>query len=368
MRTRNIRQVARARAMRAEPTEAERQALASSCAIGACKRSSSAGRRRSALTSPTFVCIAHRLVVEAMDRSMPKAARRRRDAWLARRAIAFCGSGTADDSDVQARKRAGDDRRRVAGCHGGAARPHLKPAPRAGEAASAPHPRLRGHLLPARRREGRDDPPRAALRRTGGDDEFFVSARGLASRGDGRARGRAGACGDRDRGSQHARRRRARACLRARERGGDGGHARRSRRAARLRRRRAGHARLSEKSRGLRPALPDPDGGKFARAQGRMPAELEDLLEHGEGLQIVALPFSPSGDGSPQRRRRPLSRAWKGARARRAHLARLREAFGPRLWIGASLTYGEDMRGGARAARGAGARKSARRCSRPTTR
>ncbi len=47
-----------------------------------------------------------------------------------------------------------------------------------------------------------------------------------------------------------------------------------SRRAARLRRRNARRPRLSEGPRGLRPALPHSHRGKFARAEGRVPAEI----------------------------------------------------------------------------------------------
>ena len=56
----------------------------------------------------------------------------------------------------------------------------------------SPHFRMRRSVV-AR------DPARAAVRRIGGDDEFFVSARSLASRGNGRARRRARARRDRDR-------------------------------------------------------------------------------------------------------------------------------------------------------------------------
>ena len=46
----------------------------------------------------------------------------------------------------------------------------------------------------------------------------------------------------------------------------------------------------------------------------------------------------------------------------------LRDAFGRRLWIGASLTYGEDMRGALAGAHELSRKSSARRFSRPTTR
>ena len=74
---------------------------------------------------------------------------------------------------------------------------------------------------------------------------------------------------------------------------------------------------------------------------------LKDLLDRGEGLQIVALPPSPKGDG----KNASLSQEDKEKLDYKemdegAAVALLREAFGKRLWIGASLTYGEDMRGG----------------------
>ena len=129
-------------------------------------------------------------------------------------------------------------------------------------------------IAPRQRRGEGDDPPRAALRRIGDDDEFFVFARGVAPGGDGRTRCRVRACRNRDRRPQYACGRRARACLRARKQGGARGHARRSGRAARLRRRNARRPRLSEGPRGLRPALPHSHGGKSARAEGRVPAEI----------------------------------------------------------------------------------------------
>src|SRR5208282_1550087 len=114
---------------------------------------------------------------------------------------------------------------------------------------------------------------------------------------------------------------------------------------------------------------------------------LDDLLEHGEGLQVVVMErakpsFSPCGrrwrdspskDGRSKERpmapdegsgaQAPLganpspltSLPPKGVRkdarlstgyGERGILSQLREAFGPRLWIGASLTYERDMRGG----------------------
>ena len=71
--------------------------------------------------------------------------------------------------------------------------------------------------------------------------------------------------------------------------------------------------------------------GNLRASKGACQLTLEDLMEHGEGLQIVVM-----GEGKV--------------------LALLREAFGKRLWIGASMVYGEDMRG-ALARRAALARK-----------
>jgi error-prone DNA polymerase len=74
---------------------------------------------------------------------------------------------------------------------------------------------------------------------------------------------------------------------------------------------------------------------------------LKDLLDRGEGLQIVALSPSPKGDGKDaslsQKDKEKLD--YQGMDEDVA-VARLREAFGKRLWIGASLVYGDDMRGG----------------------
>src|SRR5579863_6070194 len=70
--------------------------------------------------------------------------------------------------------------------------------------------------------------------------------------------------------------------------------------------------------------------GNLRAPKGECRLELDDLLERGEGLQVVALPPA-----------HPLPQ--KGVRER-ALLQRLREAFGERLWIGACLAYGADMR------------------------
>ncbi len=71
--------------------------------------------------------------------------------------------------------------------------------------------------------------------------------------------------------------------------------------------------------------------GNLRAPKGECRLGLEDLLERGEGLQVVAMERA----GSRER-----------GRGEGAHLARLSEAFGARLWIGASLTYGENMRAG----------------------
>ena len=114
--------------------------------------------------------------------------------------------------------------------------------------------------------------------------------------------------------------------------------------------------------------------GNLRAPKGECRLTLEDLIEHGEGLQIVALPpTSPKGvqqsarlsTGYGGRRWTRAARPDEGSGAQapgapvgadpspltslpqgeRGILLRLCEAFGPRLWIGASLTYGEDMRG-----------------------
>ncbi|MGD0641790.1 MAG: PHP domain-containing protein, partial [Roseiarcus sp.] len=90
--------------------------------------------------------------------------------------------------------------------------------------------------------------------------------------------------------------------------------------------------------------------GNLRAPKGECHLNFEDLLEHGEGLQIVAMPIGPHPAAS-----RPPSPA-SGRRGEGPRLSQLREAFPGRLWIGASLTYGEDMRG-ALAQRAALARK-----------
>ena len=74
---------------------------------------------------------------------------------------------------------------------------------------------------------------------------------------------------------------------------------------------------------------------------------LKDLLDRGDGLQIVALSPSPKGDGkNASLSQKDKEKLDYQEMDEGAAVARLREAFGKRLWIGASLTYGEDMRGG----------------------
>ncbi len=103
--------------------------------------------------------------------------------------------------------------------------------------------------------------------------------------------------------------------------------------------------------------------GNLRAPKGECHLMLEDLLEHGEGLQIVAMPLiRPFGPPSPAngRREKPLSRLRERGWGE-GGLARLRQAFPGRLWIGASLTYGEDMRGAPRCSARRWRVKSARR-------
>jgi error-prone DNA polymerase len=72
--------------------------------------------------------------------------------------------------------------------------------------------------------------------------------------------------------------------------------------------------------------------GNLRAPKGECRLRLDDLVEQGEGLQVVALPPTHLLPSQAGRGREPL--------------LRLREAFGQRLWIGAALTYGEHMRGG----------------------
>jgi error-prone DNA polymerase len=64
--------------------------------------------------------------------------------------------------------------------------------------------------------------------------------------------------------------------------------------------------------------------GNLRAPKGECHMNFADALEDAQGLRAIALP---------------------GGRNERAKLAQLREAFGSRLWVGASLAYGEAMRG-----------------------
>ena len=119
--------------------------------------------------------------------------------------------------------------------------------------------------------------------------------------------------------------------------------------------------------------------GNLRAPKGECRLRLDDLVELGEGLQVIVMPPPiPSPKGRSRERRLstgygggglgrgvPRTPREKGCQTEtakggatprpdpppqggreRALLARLREAFGQRLWIGASLTYGEHMRGG----------------------
>jgi error-prone DNA polymerase len=82
--------------------------------------------------------------------------------------------------------------------------------------------------------------------------------------------------------------------------------------------------------------------GNLRAPKGECRLKLDDLLEQSEGLQAVALPPSHP---LPQKGVRENALLSTGS-GERGILLRLREAFGDRLWIGASLAYGADMRGG----------------------
>ncbi len=81
--------------------------------------------------------------------------------------------------------------------------------------------------------------------------------------------------------------------------------------------------------------------GNRRAPKGECWLKLDDLLERSEGLQAVALPpLSVQGGAPPHPAlRTTFSQGEKGI------LGLLREAFGGRLWIGAHLAYGADMRG-----------------------
>ncbi len=88
--------------------------------------------------------------------------------------------------------------------------------------------------------------------------------------------------------------------------------------------------------------------GNLRAPKGECWLILKDLLDRGEGLQIAALPSSAPKDvgknaSLPQGDQEKLD--YKDM-DEGAAVALLRETFGKRLWIGASLTYGADMRSG----------------------
>jgi error-prone DNA polymerase len=100
--------------------------------------------------------------------------------------------------------------------------------------------------------------------------------------------------------------------------------------------------------------------GNLRAPKGECWLKFDDLLERSEGLQVVVMPpLSHNGRGvrgegssavthSMARSSHPALRATPGSKVRgeKGIIALLREAFGERLWIGASLTYGAGMRGG----------------------
>ena len=72
---------------------------------------------------------------------------------------------------------------------------------------------------------------------------------------------------------------------------------------------------------------------------------LKDLLDRSEGLQIVALRPSPKGAGkNPVRSQEVKDKLGYKEMNEGAAIVHLRETFGKRLWIGASLVYDENMR------------------------
>ncbi|HZZ22959.1 MAG TPA: error-prone DNA polymerase [Roseiarcus sp.] len=100
--------------------------------------------------------------------------------------------------------------------------------------------------------------------------------------------------------------------------------------------------------------------GNLRAPKGECWLKLDDLLGQSEGLQVVVMPplshygRGVGGEGSSAvmrsiaRSPHPALQATTGSKARgeKGIIALLREAFGERLWIGASLTYGAGMRGG----------------------
>ena len=87
--------------------------------------------------------------------------------------------------------------------------------------------------------------------------------------------------------------------------------------------------------------------GNLRAPKGDCWLDFADLLEFGEGLEIVALPVNrhprKSGDPEPPHVARPLGPRFRGVDG---VLGDLREAFGDRLWVGTVASYGADMRGG----------------------
>ena len=110
--------------------------------------------------------------------------------------------------------------------------------------------------------------------------------------------------------------------------------------------------------------------GNRRAPKGECWLRLDDLLERSEGLQVVAMPPTHSLPPKGVRENARLSTGYGGGglgrgvartfstngaapspptplpHGERGVLRLLREAFGERLWIGASLAYGADMRGG----------------------
>ena len=88
--------------------------------------------------------------------------------------------------------------------------------------------------------------------------------------------------------------------------------------------------------------------GNLRAPKGECWLILKDLLDRGEGLQVVAMPFS-----SPKSTGKNTSLSQKDKEKldyketdEDAAVALLSDAFRKRLWIGASLTYGANMRKG----------------------
>ena len=104
--------------------------------------------------------------------------------------------------------------------------------------------------------------------------------------------------------------------------------------------------------------------GNLRAPKGECWLKLDDLLERSEGLQVVAMPSLAPSPPLPigcSEERPSLDRLSGEGRGEGAAIALLREAFGERLWIGASLAYGADMRGALAQRDCARARRSARR-------